>query len=376
MPAIRPPLSTLEDIELFAVDDTSAQLVVRSEAKAIIAEVDGRTIGAPTHAGVAVLQVDGLQPDRSYRIDLSNENGGPLGALDLRTRGKIGPVLTRFATISDVHLGLEEFGVMRRFRDDHEVPYALRCARAAIDDATDWGAEALIVKGDLTESGSAQEWELAASLFDGVEVPVLFTPGNHDVWKTSDTRPADGARSIGLDFSPVQLLDLPGVRVVLADTSRPGRGSGELSRVSRALIDAVDQSAPAVVAFHHNIQRTRLPWFWPPGISWADARPTLRALEEANRQLFLTSGHTHRNRRHRLGSTGRMPYTEVSSTSDYPGVWAGYEVSATHIRQTVRRIAPPDVVEWTERTRRVLGGIWPRWSQGRLDDRCVDLDLG
>jgi len=43
------------------------------------------------------------------------------------------------------------------------------------------------------------------------------------------------------------------------------------------------------------------------------------------------------------------------------------------IRQVVRRVAAPEAMAWTERTRRVLGGLWGWWASGRLADRCFTL---
>lgn len=375
MLTFRSPLSTLHDVEVFAADSSSAQLLVRSSTDDVTAVIGDRRATAPTSAGVAAITISGLDPATSYPVELVDATGNPRGRTDVTTRASIGSISARIATISDIHLGLEEFGVGRKLVDDHAEPYALRCARAAIDEAVAWGAELLLIKGDLTEAGAESDWALAGDLLDGLDIPVLFTPGNHDVWNTRELEPAEGAQSIGLDFAPVQTVDLSGVRVVLADTSRAGRGTGDLARMTDELVDAVACDQPVLLAFHHNIQRVPIPWFWPPGISSPNAQRAVRAIESVNPRLFLTSGHTHRNRVHRLGRDRQIPYTEVSSTSDYPGVWAGYEVSDRTIRQTVWRIGRPDVVDWTERTRRVLGGVWPRWSQGLLDDRCVDLEL-
>ncbi|MFQ5558939.1 MAG: hypothetical protein ACE5GB_15715, partial [Acidimicrobiales bacterium] len=59
------------------------------------------------------------------------------------------------------------------------------------------------------------------------------------------------------------------------------------------------------------------------------------------------------------------------STKDHPGVWAGYEIHAEGVHQTVRRVAEPACLEWTERTAAVVGGIWGRWAPGELGDRSV-----
>jgi Icc protein len=66
--------------------------------------------------------------------------------------------------------------------------------------------------------------------------------------------------------------------------------------------------------------------------------------------------------------------TEVGSTKDYPGVWAGYKVFEGGIIQLVRRTSDPDVMAWTEATRRAVNGQWRRWSPGRMADRCFTVD--
>jgi hypothetical protein len=62
--------------------------------------------------------------------------------------------------------------------------------------------------------------------------------------------------------------------------------------------------------------------------------------------------------------------TEVASTKDHPGVWAGYAVYEGGIIQVVRRILHPDAMGWTELTRRAAGGAWGPYASGRLSDRC------
>lgn len=369
------PLSGLSDVEVFSVGARSVQLLIRTGEASVLVRTGSREIAGEAHAGVAVVDVDGLSPDSDHRASIETNATGNPTVVAFRTRPEMGTVLTRFATISDIHLGLEEFGIGRKYRDSHAMPYSLRCARAAIEEARDWGAELLIVKGDLTEQGRQTDWDLAAQLFDGIDLPTMFTPGNHDVTRKQEVALPVGANIIGADHRPVHIRDLPGLRVVVADTSRDSRGTGDFSRVGDHILAAADTKLPVFLAFHHNIQRLPITWFWPPGISSTNATPVVRALAEVNAATFLSSGHTHRNRAHWLGPDRRIPYTEVSSTSDYPGVWAGYEISGTTIRQSVRRIASPLALSWTERTRSALGGVWPRWSQGRLHDRCVDFVL-
>jgi hypothetical protein len=90
-------------------------------------------------------------------------------------------------------------------------------------------------------------------------------------------------------------------------------------------------------------------------------------LRRANRNLVITSGHSHRHRRRLIDG---VPHVEVGSVKDYPGVWAGYVVHEGGLRQVVRRVSPIDCLQWTEETRRVMLGAWKMFSPGTLRDRC------
>ena len=377
-PRFTTPFSGLADQEVFAVDERSAQLIVRGDTDVVSVDIDGQHIQAKTMRGVAVIDVDDLEADTAYEAVLSDGDGRSLGELPLQTRPTMGPIFSRFATISDVHLGAEAFGPSPSIEDgEHKRggadPYALRTARAAIAEATGWGAELLVIKGDLTEAGAHSDWELARQLLADCSIPYLLTPGNHDNWNSRDIDPAEAFEQLGASSDPVQQRNLDGVRIVIADTSLPGKGWGTLTPRAAELEEAVATNTAVFLGIHQNIQRIPFPWFWPPGIPSTDAMPVVDELSAVNPHLFISSGHSHRNRVHWIGPKQRVLFTEVSATADYPGVWAGYEVSERGIRQTVRRIASTDATSWTERTRGALGGAWPRWSQGRLSDRCVDL---
>lgn len=384
---VTPPFTALADQEVFAVDERSAQLVVRSATDTISVDIAGQHLVAETTRGAAVVSVEHLEANAAYTAVLSDGSGRSLGELDVQTAPSLGPVLSRFATISDVHLGAAAFGPARAITDDHDEPYALRCGRSALLEAAQWGAEVLLVKGDLTDTGATSDWDQATQMFADTPIPFLFTPGNHDQWKTRELDPTEGSKLLGVPSDRVQRHDLVGVRLLLGDTSKPDRGTGDMSQLRDELMSDVAVDTPVFLGLHHNIQRAPFTWFWPPGTPSTNAMPVVTDLAAVNPSLFISSGHTHRNRRHTLGLSARqgpssrqgaqhVVYTEVGSTADYPGVWAGYEVTESAIRQTVRRIASPEAIGWTEATRAAIGGVWPRWSQGRLDDRCVDAVFG
>ena len=93
----------------------------------------------------------------------------------------------------------------------------------------------------------------------------------------------------------------------------------------------------------------------------------MAGLAAANPATFVSAGHSHRNRRHRHSS---LAVSEIGATMHYPGTWAGYAVHEGGIRQVVRRVAAPDAIEWTERTRRALLGLWAPWAAGSIGQRC------
>jgi hypothetical protein len=167
--------------------------------------------------------------------------------------------------------------------------------------------------------------------------------------------------------------DLPGVRLVLGHTPRPDRHAGIVppDRARDLARLAGEGGTPAVLAVHHPPQRWPVETHYPPSISWRSSRQLVGALAAANPATLIVAGHTHRNRRYRVGG---ITVAEVGSTKDYPGQWAGYAVYEGGIRQVVCRVEEPSCLAWTERTRAALGGVWGRWSPGRLADRCWTLE--
>ena len=363
----------------FAVEDTAAQLVWSALGPGPVdvrVEPTGLETTVEADGGPGALVLEGLPPATEVTVRLRPVGGGET-LVRLRTLAPPpGRECFRLATISDLHLGARGFGHRDRIVEadaDGAEPPPLRCARAAVAEALAWGAQRLVVKGDLTHSGQVEEWDAGADLLTSLPVPVDVIPGNHDTSARRTVEPADAAARRGLSLvDGVRSVDLPGVRLVLADTTVPGRSHGRVDAVAAAIAAAVAEAdLGALVALHHHLERMSHSSVWPPGIGPAGSRSLLRRLAAADTPALVTAGHTHR---HRARRHGRTTVTQVGSTSDYPGVWAGYVVHEGGIRQVVRRVGAPDCLRWTELTRRGVGGLWQFVAPGKLQDRCLVVD--
>jgi len=371
---VRQAARPIEALGVFAVEDTTAQLTWRAlPAGPVSARVTGRAVEVDADGGPGALVLEDLAPARQHPVTVTA--GGLSCALTVRTLATPpGPLLTRVATVGDLHLAGRSFGARGTVVERPRAVEAssVRCARAALAEAVAWGADLVVVKGDVTQRGRSYQWRVAAELLAEVPVPVVVLPGNHDRAPDRTTEPWMAGAELGLRVvRGTDAVDLPGVRVVMADTTIAGRSRGRLSHRTEEVVTLAAGAPSALVVLHHQLElHPELP-LWPPGVPRAEADRFLDALAEAQPAALVTSGHTHRHRRRRHGP---ITVTSVGSTKDYPGVWAGYAVHEGGIRQVVRRVADPDCLRWTELTRRGVAHQWGRLSPGRLDERCFSLD--
>ena len=375
-------------IWLFGVDDDAVQLSWRLlgdaplRLRVLADDVDVETVvEEPGDAGATHL--GGLPAGRLLRIEATSAALGAPVAISARTLAPLpGEELSRIATVSDLHLGTEVFGHRGTITDPfaHVDPHPVRCARAALDEAVAWGAQRIVAKGDLTNGGRPEEWRQYAQLVHGLSVPVDALPGNHDHGSSTvpgHLLPRQAAAAFDLSITqPITVRDVPGLRLILADATIPSRNRGSLAPVRSDILDAAADADPAggvLVALHHQIQPHPLPEGWPPGIGHAEGLAFLDDLGAAHPHALVTSGHTHRNRR--WGRAG-VVVTQVGSTKDYPGAWAGYVVHEGGLRQVVRRTEHPDAIAWTDHSRIAAFGMWEHAAPGRLDARCFNVAWG
>lgn len=316
--------------------------------------------------------IEGLSPATRHEVVVAGDGIGSDGVTLAATTltPPPGEELLRLATVSDVHLGCNTTGYLHTIAEipTPAVPHTIRCLRAAQTEASFWGAERLVVKGDLVDRSDRESWAVAADVLDALSIPVDVLPGNHERSKVGDVAAHLGAAEVGLDLvDGVRTVDLDGARLVFADTTRPGTDVGQIDHADEILDAAAATSTPVLVFLHHQLIRHVVPTYLPIGIPRPAARRFLHALGRANERALVSSGHTHRHRRYEVGP---VTVTEVGSTKDFPGTWAGYQVFEGGIVQTVRRTGEPSVIRWTDHTRRAALGIWGRWSPGPMDSRC------
>ncbi len=339
---------------------------------------DGRRVLDPGFpSGPGSVLVEGLRPGTTYDVLAQAEGVAQFVAARFRTlRPPPGRLLSKFATVSDMHIGERRFGILERIQDQRQPsevtqPYPNRALQAAIDEAVAWGAQLLVAKGDLVHMATPAEARDVGRLLAASPVPVEALLGNHDNNTGVNLRALLEREGIIVPWRP-RALELDGARLVLASTAHGGaryhRGQFTPALARQVARLAAEAAGPVWVGLHHPPERHHWPTVYPPGLPFEEGRGLFAQLARAKPDAFVSCGHRHRNRRYYYQG---LTVTEVGSTKDYPGVWAGYKVFEGGVLQVLRRTARPDVLSWTETTRRALNGQWARWSPGRLSDRCL-----
>lgn len=364
----------LSRVQAFAVETTTAQVLWGDAPPgAVTVKAAGRQWEKLHPGGPGGLELDDLDPATNYEATVRARHDQATVTFRTLTPPP-GQRLARVTTISDLHIGAWRHGLLRRMidRSGHELPHATRCALAALTESVASGSDLVVLKGDLTNHGWHEQWDELDWVLSHVSTPILALPGNHDV---EVVREVDAAQALTSRHhrvaAQVEVTDLPGLRVVAVDTAIAGHSAGLIGPALGDLLDVLAEAdRPCLVCWHHPPQRYAVPTAYPLSIRWPAGVRAVQAMARIQPQLLLTAGHTHRNRRHLIKG---VTVTEVGSTKDFPGVWAGYDVYEGGIVQTVRRTLAPEAMSWTEYTRKAAGGVWAHYAPGRLEDRCFSL---
>jgi 3',5'-cyclic AMP phosphodiesterase CpdA len=319
---------------------------------------------AVVHDGATVERFTGLRPGTDHE----------LGGFRFRTLPDLGDRLALVTTVNDVHFGETVCGLLDGFDEGPTFrsapgaePYPDVMNRGAIEEMAAVDPDLVVVKGDLTCDGTAEEYaQFCAAYEPAFGDRLLHVRGNHD-----------GYHGGTYAATPVQRVDLPGATVALLDTTDPGHTPGRVTPDQLEWLDDLAATAdrPVLLFGHHHV--------WSPdsalrpesyfGILPDPSDALVEVVARHPRILGYFAGHTHRNRVRRIRATGKRPWVEVACVKDYPGTWAEYRIHERGVLQVHRRISTPAALDWSEQTRHMYADTYADYALGSLEDRCFAM---
>lgn len=291
-----------------------------------------------------------------------------------KTLPRRGELLCRFATVNDVHFGetmcgaIGETVAFATFSvEEGTEPYPEFMNRGAVAEIAAIDPVTVVVKGDLTSSGTEQEYREFLSVYEPVFGDrLVHVRGNHDSYH-------------GGSFAAfaTQEIVVPGATLAVLDTARSHQVNGSIDAEQLEWLDelATRTAEPVMVFGHHNM--------WNPeidvrsdsyfGVVPDDSEALFEVFARRTNLVGYFAGHTHRNHTRRIAAANGAPFVEVACVKDYPGSWAEYRIHEGDILQIHRRVSTPDALSWTERTRHMFGGAYQTYAFGELADRCFEI---
>jgi predicted phosphodiesterase len=334
-----------------------------------VGDVEVATTG-PHH----VVHVEGLAPDTAYTVEVEgvppDERWLPAAVRTLaRPEGRL---LATIATANDVHFGetecgrtgypeIDEIGPILRSAPG-DPPYPLVMNRAVVASMQALDPDAVVVKGDLTDSGRPEEYEAFLEVYQPLGDRMHHVRGNHDAIRDPALAVQGAPYAVALD----------GVTLAVLDTTVPGGVGGSLPREQLGWLDAVaaEVVGPLFVFGHHPVWNLDAATVDPNyAIARADSLAFVELLQRREAIVGYFAGHTHTNRVARVGARG-VPLVEVACTKDYPGAWAEYRVYEGGYTQVVRRVTEPAAFAWAEQARGMIQGVYRDLVLGDLGARC------
>lgn len=113
--------------------------------------------------------------------------------------------------------------------------------------------DAVLISGDLTDTGSAAEYERCKALLEPLRAPVYTVPGNHDNRERFLEAFGPQGRAPLSGFGQYVIEDYP-VRLIALDTHVPGEGRGNLCGTRLHWLEArLDEAPdkPTIIFMHH-----------------------------------------------------------------------------------------------------------------------------
>ncbi|WP_421759743.1 phosphodiesterase [Devosia sp.] len=222
----------------------------------------------------------------------------------------------KFVVMSDLHL-VREGEVSMTLDTAARLEAAVEAVNARYADA-----DFCVLAGDLADLGEAEAYGRLKTIISQLKIPVHITLGNHD------DRPvfleAFGAEYAGETGKVDKVIDLKGYRIIILDSSEPGRVDGVLEAaqidwLTVRLAEAMDR--PVIVILHHNANALHIE---SDSIRMLEPDAFIAALKTHPDIRQVIAGHVH------LTSTAMyrgLPFTtlagghySISFNVDQPGV--------------------------------------------------------
>ena len=361
----------IHDAELFTVGPDEVVVTFRTDDDCEVSTTVGER-ATVTKGVYHSARVDDLEPATTYPLRVDGVEATDLLPATVTTLTRPpGRLLATVATVNDVHFGETECGLLGTpgeigpvfTSEPGEEPYPEMMNRGAIDAIERLAPDAVIVKGDLTDRGTEDEYELFLAAYNRLGERMHHIRGNHDAMVTQEIA-NNGPFSVELD----------GVTLAVLDTVRPGTDRGRISSDQLQWLDelAAASTQPVLVFGHHHP--------WDPssherndgyfGINPDDSEALCGVVARREAIAGYFAGHTHRTRTRRFTQARDIPIVEIACVKDYPGAWAEYRVYEGGYTQCTRRIDAPDALAWTEKTRHMFADLYRDYALGRLEDRC------
>ncbi len=191
----------------------------------------------------------------------------------------------KFVVLSDLHL-VRHGAVSMTLDTAERLEQAVGCINERYADA-----DFCIIAGDLADEAEAEAYERLKAIAGGIQIPTYITLGNHDDRATFlavfGEEWADETGKVN------HVIDAKGYRVIVLDSSEPGRVDGVLTALQmdwlRAhLAEAADM--PVIVVLHHNANALHIE---ADTIKLLDDAPFIAALKTHNDIRQVIAGHVH-----------------------------------------------------------------------------------
>jgi Icc protein len=360
----------IHDAELFTVGPDEVVVTFRTDGEASVTTVVGeREIS--TNGAFHSVRVTGLEPETEYELRVDGAEPTDLLPRRVTTLGRPpGDRLATFATVNDVHFGEvecgrlgtpEELGPILQAEADAD-PYPIVMNAGAITEIQTLDPDAVVVKGDLTDRGTEEEYQAFLDAYSQLGARMHHVRGNHDAMV-----------SHAIAAHAPHTVELPGVTLAVLDTVRPGVEHGRVSGEQLEWLEGVASASttPVLVFGHHHP--------WDPssaernetyfGINPDDSEALCGVITRCESIGGYFAGHTHRNRVRHFEAARNVPIVEIACVKDYPGAWAEYRVHEGGYTQLVHRISTPAAMAWTEKTRGMFAGLYRDYALGSQRDR-------